>query len=374
MSVLAPRVGYNVLRVRCEDRTVDPITDDDALPTGAKPRRVTIVDVARAAEVSVASASKVMRDAPRTSEAMRRRVLAKVQELGYRPHRLAQGLRGPLKTIGMLLPDVSNPYFGLLLQGASEVFADAGYEIFISPAGAQAATHLSVMESLIDHLMAGLLLVAPRGTPETLERIAAQVPVVVLGRHGPGRTYDTVAGDDAAGARLVVDHLVEQGHSRITYLANIVDEGPELLETARLDGYVGAMRRHGLEEHIDIVQGEWTDAGGRRLAAELLSRTERPTAVFAGADVAAIGLLGEFWEHGIAIPDDIAVVGYDNSQMSQLRPISLSSVDQSGLEAGRIAARLLLERIEGRTTTKDELLAPSLIVRRTSDRGADLSR
>lgn len=344
---------------------------EDRGNTRAKPRRVTIVDVARAAEVSVASASKVMRNAPGASDEMRGRVLAKVKELGYRPHRLAQGLRSPLKTIGMLLPDIENPYVGLVVRGAKEVLAASGYEIFLSAAGITADAHRSGMESLVDHLMAGLLLLAPRGASEELEAVAAQVPVVVIGRHGPGRGYDTVAGDDAVGATAVVDHLVTQGHSRIAYLANTTDGDPRLLENVRLAGYRSAMIRHGLADRIDIVNGEWTELGGRAATAHFVDRAVRPTAIFAGADAPAIGLLGELWDRGISVPNDIAVVGYDNSRISALKPISLTSVDQSGHEVGRIAARLLLERLEGRKAPRDVLLIPSLVVRATSNPNAD---
>jgi len=333
-----------------------------------RPRRVTIVDVAQAAGVSVASASKVMRGTRGVSEEMRSKVRHAVDELGYRPHRMAQGLRGPLKTIGVLLPGIDNPFFSLLLNGAVEVLAERGYEIFISPAGSTAASHHACMESLIDHHMGGLLLVAPRGASSRLEEIAQQIPVVVLGRHGPNQHFDTVAGDDMLGARLVVDHLVNQGHARIGFFASANDDDANLPEHRRLEGYQQAMAAHGLAENIDVLATEWSYEGGTAVAKALFGRGTLPTAILAGPDVTAIGFLNEVWRRNIRVPEDLAVVGYDNSPMSALPPISLSSVDQSGVEMGRIAAQLLLERIEGRTEARHEILPVTLRPRRTSTR------
>ena len=329
-------------------------------------RRVTIVDVARAANVSVASASKVVREAPGTSDSMRQRVMAKVEELGYRPHKLAQALRSPLKTVGVLLSDLENPFFAMILRGATEVLEAVGYDIFVSPAGLTAKDHLKAMEAFVDHQMAGLLAIAPRGADASLDRVARQVPMVVLGRHGPAESFDTIAGDDEVGARLAVDHLVAEEHRRIAFVANISEASPALPENRRLAGYRDAMIANGLEDEIDVVHATWTDDGGVAAARSILDRPTRPSAVFAGADVVALRVLGELWERGYDVPGDIAVVGYDNSPTSAFAPISLTTVDQQGVEMGRNAARLLLDRLNGRTGSRHSVVTPRLVVRNTS--------
>ena len=335
---------------------------DEAL-TG---HRVTIVDVAHLAGVSVASASKVVRGTSGVSENMRVKVNNAVAKLGYRPHRMAQGLRGPLKTIGVLLSGIDSPFFATLMNGAGEVLSQSGYEIFISPAGLTAESHYTAMESLIDHRMGGLLLVAPFGATSRLEDIASQIPIVVIGRHGENVRYDTVAGDDALGTQLIVKHLVDSGHRKITFLASQYDDASDLPQHVRLQEYRSAMAAHGLHHAIDVVETEWSYEGGAAAAQRLLARDELPDAVIAGPDVHALGFLGEAWARGIRTPDDLAVVGYDNIPMSAWPPLSLTTVDQSGFEMGRIAAQMLMERIEGRADFRHETLPVSLVPRHTS--------
>lgn len=326
---------------------------------------MTIVDVAKHAGVSVASASKVVRNAYGASSAMRERVMASVESLGYRPHRLAQGLRGPTKTIGVLVSDIENPFFDLLLAGAGEVFAESEHEMFLALAGTSGLEHAAATESLIDHRMDGLILVAPRGTPASLERFGREIPTVVVGRHGPAEAYDTVSGDDATGLRLVVEHLAALGHRHISFLENESDANESLPENVRLAAYRAALRDLSLGPP-DSFRVPWTAEGGRSAARILLERRELPTAVFTGADIVALGLLSELWDHGVAVPGELSVVGYDDSPTAQLRPIGLTSVNQSGQLMGRLAAHLLLERIAGRTVAQHELLLPELRPRTTS--------
>lgn len=126
------------------------------------------------------------------------------------------------------------------------------------------------------------------------------------------------------------------------------------------------MRRHGLGGNIDIIASDWSEEGGHRAAEELLARKELPTAIHAGADVAAFGLLGALWETQYHVPENISVVGYDNTPEAAHAPVALTSVDQSGIEMGADAANLLLERIDGRTGAVHHLVTPTLVVRRTS--------
>ncbi|KHL04729.1 hypothetical protein LK10_04210 [Sinomonas humi] len=326
-----------------------------------------MIDVAHHAGVSIASVSKVLRGAPGVSSAMKERVNASVEALSYRPHRLARGMRGPMFTVGVMLSDIENPFFSLLIQGMVEVFGSQGYELQIAPATAGEESQNSVIDSLIDHQMDGLILIAPRGREEHLERIGEQVPMVVIGPHGPSEHYDTVSGDDELGSALIVDHLVSLGHRRIAFLTN---EHPadrlNLPESARARGFEEAMGRHGLSDDLLFVPGVWSLEGGRDAARRILEASPRPTAVHAGADVAAFGILSYLWEEGVRIPEDVSVAGYDNSPMGSFTPISLTSVDQSGHEMGAIAAKLLLERIAGRSEPHNDVLTPRLIVRGTT--------
>lgn len=342
------------------------MVDTEATPTGAG-RRATIVDVAKHAGVSTASASKVLRKSAGVSSEMRERVHASMAALSYRPHRLARGMRGRTFTIGVMLSDIENPFFSLLVQGIGDVLADEDYDMLIAPGSFGAASQGSVIDSLIDQQMDGLILVGPRSPRAHLEEVGAQIPTVAIGSHGPSERYDTVSGDDERGASLVVEHLVALGHERIGFFANERPSGlDDIPEAVREVGFRTAMDRRGLSTAGLVFPGHWTVAGGRSVVPTLLSSTASPTAVFAGADVAAIGMLSELWDRGVEVPGRLSVVGYDNSPSGALAPIGLTSVDQDGQAMGARAARLLLERMDGRTAPRNEMRDPALLPRRTS--------
>jgi LacI family transcriptional regulator len=164
-----------------------------------------------------------------------------------------------------------------------------------------------------------------------------------------------------------VDHLVGLGHRRIAHTsmpAGGLKRPFVLSHTARQDGYEQAMLRHGLTP--DVITTFFSEDGGYRAAVEALSRPEPPTAIFAGADIAALGVLRAAEERGLRVPDDLTVTGYDNIYVSTIRRVSLTTVDQSGQMTGSVSARLLLERLEGRSQPVRYVVAPRLVPRATS--------
>jgi LacI family transcriptional regulator len=196
------------------------------------------------------------------------------------------------------------------------------------------------------------------------------VPTVVIGRHGSSPDYDTVTDDDFTGAGLVVAHLAGLGHRRIAHIEHLETDPVRLQEmpnAQRADGYRHAMHAHGLGNEIDIASTTYTQEGGCLGARQLLARDRRPTAIFAGADIVAMGVLDALAEAGLSVPGDIALAGYDNTTFAAFGPISLTTVDQAGHQIGAHAARLLLERIADRARpTAQVRLSPTLIARRTT--------
>ncbi|MDX3848770.1 LacI family DNA-binding transcriptional regulator [Streptomyces europaeiscabiei] len=340
----------------------------------ARPRRVTIVDVAKHAGVSTTAASKVLRNAYGASPEMRAKVRRAIDELGYRPHAGARGLRGQTYTIGVMLPDIRNPFFPEILDGVTASLADTEYQVFLGPGCNGEKEEARVTEAMIDRGMDGIILVAPVSPPAHLKHIAASAPTVVVGRHAKSPLYDTVVDDDAEGAALVVGHLAGLGHRRIAHIEHRETDPTRLAEmpnARRADGYRLAMRAHGLEECISVISTSYTQEGGYLGAKELLARTAtvRPTAVFAGADIVAMGVLDAVTEAGLSVPGDLSVAGYDNTTFAAFAPISLTSVDQSGREMGRNAVRLLLERIADRSRSSTQVtLSPTLVPRRSTAR------
>ncbi|MEU1003856.1 LacI family DNA-binding transcriptional regulator [Streptomyces tibetensis] len=338
----------------------------------ASPRRVTIVDVARHAQVSTTAVSKVLRNAYGASPEMRAKVRRAIDELGYRPLAAARGMRGRTYTIGVMLPDIRNPFFPEILDGITGCLEDTDYQVLLGPGCNGEKEELRVTEAMIDRGMDGLVLVAPVSSRDRLDHVASVLPTVVVGRHGHSPVYDTVVADDVAGAALVVEHLAGLGHRRIAHVEHHETDPTrtaEMPNAQRADGYRRAMRSLGLDAEIDVVSTTYTQQGGYLGAKELLARALRPTAVFAGADIVAMGVLEAVGEAGLSVPGDLSVVGYDNTTFAALGPISLTSVDQAGREIGRNAARLLLERIADRGKPSVQVkLSPTLVERRTTAR------
>lgn len=344
---------------------------------GIGTRRVTIVDVAAHAQVSTTAVSKVMRNAYGVSPAMREKVNAAIAELGYRPRAAARGMRGRTYTIGVVLPDIRNPFFPDIVDGISGFLRDTEYQVMIGTgtrmnvpgvSATDAEAELRLIDSMADRGMDGMILVAPAATQKRVDEAAAGVPIVVIGRHMRSARHDTVVDDDARGAALVVDHLAGLGHRRI---AHIDQREPDAGRAAtmpnavRTRGYRDAMAAHGLTP--DVVSTGYTEEGGYLGAKQLLARAEPPTAVFAGADIVAMGVLTAVAEAGLRVPEDLSVAGYDNTSFAALGPIGLTSVDQAGHQIGADAARLLQERIAHRERPSTFITtSPGLVVRRTT--------
>ncbi|HEY9525244.1 MAG TPA: LacI family DNA-binding transcriptional regulator [Thermopolyspora sp.] len=332
----------------------------------ARRRRVTIADVARHAQVSTTAVSKVLRNAYGVSPAMRDRVKAAIEELGYRPHAAARAMRGRTFTIGVLLPDVRNPFFPEILDGLMEQLDGTDYQVIIVQGGAGLESETRAIEALVDRQVDGILMVAPLTSKTRLEETAQDMPTVVLGRHERSAMYDSVLDDDDAGAEVVVEHLIGLGHRRIAHISQKdASRGrpTAVLHSIRAQTYKRVMRDHGLADEINVATTSYTEEGGYLGARELLARSPRPTAIFAGADLAAFGALAALHEAGLAVPGDISIAGYDNTRLAALANISLTSVDQDGVTMGRMAGRLLLERIEGRTASVRFSVTPSLVPR-----------
>jgi LacI family transcriptional regulator len=325
-------------------------------------RRATVHDVAKAAGVSVSAVSKVVRDAYGVSPQMRARVTAAIDELGYRPHAGARAMRGRSYTVGVVLIELTSPFQPEVAQGISDELEQTPYQdVIIVAGGVSPDRQKQTIEALLDRQVDGLVLVAPWLDVAWIENLATSVPVVAVALHGSPKNFDTVVDDDQLGARLMVDHR------RIVHTSMAPAETEStfvLSHTARRRGFEAAMRRHHLEP--DVIETWYSEEGGYRAALQAFERVEPPTAIFAGADIAAFGVLRAAEEQGLRVPEDLTVVGYDNIYMATIGRVSLTTVDQSGHLTGSASARLLLERIDGRTEPKQFIVAPRLLTRGTS--------
>jgi LacI family transcriptional regulator len=345
--------------------------------TSPEMRRSTIQDVAAEAGVSVSAVSKVLRDAYGVSPQMRAKVTAAIEQLGYRPNAGARAMRGRSYTIGVVMVELTSPFQPEVAQGISDELKGTPFQEVIVAAGTiDPDRQKRCIEALIDRQVDGLILIAPWLDVAWVEDLASRVPTVAVALHGPAQNFDTVVDDDFLGAQLVVDHLFQLGHRRIVHTgmepAKDMRRPFMLSHTARRDGYEKAMRAQGLEP--DVITTWYSEEGGYRAGMEALSRPEPPTAIFAGADIAALGVLRAAEDHGLRVPEDLSVTGYDNIYVSTINRVSLTTVDQTGQLTGAVSARLLMERLDGRTQPVRYVVAPRLVPRGTSGPPARTAR
>jgi LacI family transcriptional regulator len=325
-------------------------------------RQVTIVDVAREAGVSRAAVSKVIRDAPGVSPAMRSRVAEAIQRLNYRPSAAARAMRGSSYTLGLEIPHVSNQFFTDIIAGAKQALDGTPYQLIIAPAD---GPEYGAIEALADRQVDGIVAISPLVEPAWLERLAERIPVVMLGRHDDATNYDIVVDDDVKGARDVMTHLLQLGHRRIAHLTEneaVTVLGSGTPHSLRLLTYQECMAEAGLGSLAQVARAGHVERTAHDATLGLLAQDPRPTAIFASHDQLAIGASAAIAEQGLTARD-VSLVGYDNTEIAAHPAISLTSVDQSGLEMGTRAITMLLERIAGRTEPRRHSVTPTLRVR-----------
>jgi DNA-binding LacI/PurR family transcriptional regulator len=326
----------------------------------------TIRTVAARAGVSKSLVSLVLQGSPNVRPHRREAVLKAMAELGYQPDPIARSLaERRTRTIGVVIDDLTNPWYVDLLAGLRAVL----HERALRPLLADGHTEPDAVNAMVGLRVEGLLVV---GTPNDsvvaqVEQLAPNFPVVIAGTREPRLPgIDGVANDDEAGARAATQHLIELGHTRI---AHIVGEGA--VGGLRRAAFEATMERAGLPH--TVVAGDWTEATGHRVAAELLSGPSRPTAIFAANDLSAIGVLAAADELGLRVPQDLSVVGYDNTVFASMRRVSLTTIDAHSAEVGRVGGEMLLDGVDRpRDAAKAEgvtrLISPTLIARTTTGR------
>ena len=333
---------------------------------GDEPRRpqraVTMQDVADHVGVSKALVSMVFRRVQGPSAETRQRVRDAAEKLGYRPNRSAALLSLRRSHLIGVMANIRNTFHAEMVEymvGEADSF---GYEVVL---GAVTPTHgeSAVVETLLDFRCEALILLGPEFDDSELPTLAARAPVVVVGRRTSCPAVDVVRTADARGIGSIVDHLVALGHRRITHLSG----GSGSISADRKAGYTRAMKRHDLSAEIEIIDGDFTEGAGITAARTLLARTQRPTAVCAANDRSAIGLLDELRRAGLDIPGDIAVAGYDDSILSQLTHIDLTTASQQPHQQAEEAIKAVVERLDHhRSERRNIVLQPKLIVRRTT--------
>ena len=332
--------------------------------------RVTMRQVAERAGVSAMTVSRVINESPRVSEEARQRVEAAISELGYVPNRVARGLiRQKTGAIGLIVPDVANPFFTLVVRGAEEVAWRAGYHVILCNTQGDLERERGYLQDMLAFQVEGLLIapVGDRSRPSLRGLTKNGVPFVLVDRSIPGHDGDLVQGDSVAGARRLVEHLIELGHRHI----GMVTETNEV-STARdrLQGYREALAAARIQYRPELVaEASAIDVGAAHDATlRLLDLLDPPTAIFAVNNIAVVGVAEAVRESGLEIPRDLALVCFDDIEHASRFLPFLTVMAQPAETFGTIATQLLLDRLAGRVSERRRIvvLPADFIVRESS--------
>jgi LacI family transcriptional regulator len=329
----------------------------------------TIVEVAKRARASTGTVSNVIRGTVPVSPAMRARVEAAIRDLDFHPNEIARSLKvNQTYMLGMVVPDITNPFFPQIIRGAEDRALDRSFLLVAANTDEQMGREQRVVSVLRSRRVDGILLVPTRGEDLSHIRgaIGSGIPIVCLDRVPAGMKMDAVMLDNVRGAQDCVRHLLRTGYSSIAVIT-----GPLALGVARerLRGYEEGLREAGIEIAKELIlEGDFREASGYRLAKELLLRRQRPAAVLVSNGVMALGVLQAFEELGVSYPDDIALATFDDLAGDRAFHPRLTVVAQPGYEIGARGADLLMDRIEGKLTRKPCVIRvePILIVREST--------
>ncbi len=308
----------------------------------------TIKEIAKRARVSIGTVSNVINGSAAVSLRRRERVLAAIRELDYHPNHVARSLKlKQTRMLGMVISDITNPFFPQLVRGAEDAALKHGYLLITFNTDDKIDREKQVLAVLRARRVDGVLLVvAPSSGNETHIRdaIKAGLPTVCLDRLPTGVNVDSVSVDNAGGTRTCIEHLLNMGHRKVAIIT-----GPSTLQTARarLQGYLEALKKAKISPKVELIrEGDFHVESGYNLGRELLASGERPTAVFVSNNTMALGVLRAMEDLGLTCPEDVAIAMFDDFPMAETFRPRLTAVAQPAYSIGYRGAELLIQRIE----------------------------
>jgi len=324
-------------------------------------------DVAERAGVSVTTVSHVINDTRPVSDALRERVFAAVDELGYQPNVLARSLRrGETHTIGMIVPDSANPFFAEVARGVEDTSFEQGYSVILCNSDGNLEKELLYTNVLAEKQVDGILFMAAGVSTEHIRALQERrMPLVVVDRDIPGVTVDSVLTDNARGGWMATCHLLDLGHRCIGCIAGPSDVTPS---AERVTGYQQALDEGGISlDEALIVKGDFQYESGYQAMRQFLAMDDPPTAIFACNDLMAIGAIRAALELGRQVPAGLSVVGFDDVRLASFANPPLTTVVQPKYEMGVVATAMLLERMRDQDIPpRRRMLDISLLIRQST--------
>jgi LacI family transcriptional regulator len=305
----------------------------------------TMHDVAKRAGLSISTVSHVINNSRAVSIESRQRVMSAMEELGYKPNALARSLRRrKSNTLGMIMPDSSNPFFAEVARAIEDASFAKNYSVILCNSDGDLEKQQAYTNVLIENRVAGILFVAAGISTELVNDLEQRrVPLVVVDREVPGAEVDTVMTNHAQGGFLATQHLIDLGHGRIACIAGNSEVSPS---AERLTGYQRAIEENNLayDDRL-VVKGDFQYESGYQATTRLLALEDPPSAVFACNDLMAVGCISAARQFGLRVPDELSVVGFDNVRLASFTNPPLTTIAQPIAEIGTLATRMLLERM-----------------------------
>ena len=328
--------------------------------------KVTIVEVAKRAQVSLGTVSRVINNDAHVAPETRERVSSVIQEMQYVANRQARGLKG-MKTnvIGVLVPDLATSYIGEIMHGIDAELAHHQFELMLFTHHRIAVKEASYVANMVQGMVDGLLLVLPRNIADYTDTLTRQnFPFVVIDHQGSGDPCPAVGATNWQGGYNATEYLIKQGHKRIGFITGSMDLG---CSQDRLKGYRSALRTHHIPEMPELVyEGDFNQPDGYAGASAFLELPIPPTAIFASNDVMAMGVMDAVRNRNLRIPDDISVVGFDNIPQSAMINPSLTTVQQPLEQMGRVATQMLLGILKTPKKDVNRIELPTELIIRSS--------
>lgn len=335
-------------------------------------KKTTIYDIAKKLNITAATVSRALNNNPKISEKTRKLVSETASLMNYEQNKLALALKsGKSHNIGVIVPRIDSNFFSSVIRGIEEELYPAGYHVIICQTHDQEKLEIQNINSLLNAQVDGILMSVSSGKIESNKSFKSllrkNVPLIFFDRKKNIENVSSITIDDYKGAYEATKHLINQGCKRIAHLSN--DRKLEIFKNRYL-GYKQAIIDSGLEFDENLTIESFSKvAEGRKKTRILLEMENRPDAIFSSSDFTALGAIQEIKSFGLRIPEDISIVGFSNEPFTKFMELSITSVDQSPVEMGKIAAQMFLEEVNNDVKVKSEkhvILSPELLVRKSS--------
>jgi LacI family repressor for deo operon, udp, cdd, tsx, nupC, and nupG len=327
---------------------------------------VSIIDVAKKANVSTATVSRVISNTGTVKKETAEKVLVAIQTLNYQPNMLARQLRRmETKTILVVVPDITNTFFSNVFRGIESVADENGYQVLLGDTGNIVERECGYFDILRQRKADGMILLTARSDQHLLEEISGEYPIVLACEYFEGSKLPTVSIDNISSARKATEHLLSLNHKRIGHISGPLEL---LVGRDRLKGFQQAMVQNNLPVDAYLIQeGDFSFESGFNLMLKILALENPPTAVFAGNDEMAMGTIKAIKSKGLKVPEDISVVGFDDIKFASIFEPALTTVSQPTFAIGKQAMELLIKLMNNDKLEKDQfMLEDKLVIRDSS--------